>query len=51
VNFQDKQGHDDGEYAIAQRFDPVFADFEGCGVKFHGIYTARLDSTAPHPGQ
>jgi len=28
MNFQDKQGHDDGEYAIAQRFDPVFADFE-----------------------
>jgi hypothetical protein len=35
MNFQDKQGHDDGEYAIAQRFDPVFADFENSCFAAH----------------
>jgi hypothetical protein len=55
ANLQDEKGHDDGEYAIAEHFNLVFADFKSRRVECHdNIYSAqsdRRDSTPPHLGQ
>jgi hypothetical protein len=37
MKLQDEEGHHDGEDTVAQRLDPIFADFKGWRFSAHGI--------------
>jgi hypothetical protein len=55
VKLEDKKGHDNGKYAIAERLNSVFTDFKAHRIEAHGIspslISALRDAAAPHPGQ
>jgi hypothetical protein len=54
VKLEDKQGHDNGKYAIAESLNSVFTDFKAHRIETHGIHPpsfALRDAAAPHLGQ
>jgi hypothetical protein len=55
MKLQDEEGHHDCEETVAQRFDPIFADFKCCRFGAHGIADwllgpTRCDRTASRTG-